>query len=243
MCFICDGPGGGLRIFRLQRPHPLGSRGLLGAVMSVQRRCLDVVQQAARVGTDQMHLCADGGRRRPESDEIGHGGQRSHEVGAPSVSVGLDVLPEVSLGTLRSIDQTVGGVSQGDHLRNREIDAILDGEEDSLISLISRDSDSLMDLLAVGQQTSLDAAIDERRSIDGADVEGHVGTVPQHVDDAVDVRTGDLELGDAEVEVLAGFDQSLLLDAEVGSTVELDELLDAHVTEHQLVAFSFDLLL
>lgn len=203
------------------------------ALADVRRRTR-VRQQAARPGVVVVHLRADRRSRRPERQGVGHRGERRHEVGAPRTAVVLDVLPEVALGALRALDHRIGGLAQRPGLGDRHLDPVLDLEEDALVAGRLSDEDGVADLERVGQDPGGDAPFDELTGVDRTDVERLVLRIPDHVDDAADVRLRDLELRDGHLEVRERLDQLLATDTEVRGRRQLDELLDGAVAEHQL---------
>lgn len=191
-------------------------------------------QQAAGANPVEVHLRADGGRSGPERECVGQRRERLHEVGSPRRAVRLHVLPEVALGALGAVDGLGGGGAQHRALRDRVLDEVLDLEEHAGVALVDGDPDGAPDLAAAGQQPRNDALLDERVGIDDGEVEGHVVGVAQHVEHAVHVGPGDLEVRDHVVEVTHSHHQPLAPHTEVRGAGQLDVLLNLDVAEHQL---------
>lgn len=181
-----------------------------------------------------MDFGADRSRGCPEANQIDQGGVDRHEILPPGGAVGLDHGPEVSLGALWPVNHGRGRVAKLVRLSDRDLDEIVDGEEDAAVATALDDRDCIARGGAVAKQSCADATLDERVDIDDADVEGVVLRVADRVSETADVGANDLQLCDYCAEVARCLDQPGTPDTEVRAARQLDQPFDADVSEHQL---------
>lgn len=198
---------------------------------SDDRRLL--IEQAGGADSGEVDLSADDCGGRPEVDESVESRQHTHEVLPEGVPVGLDVLPEVTLRALGTIDHRSDDFGQLLRESDGLIDTVADLEEDAVVALLLDGFERRDDVLVIREHAGDDRTRDEGFGIECVQVERVVLVAAERVLDAAHERLDGVELGHDSIEVRERINQVLTADSHEAGVRE-DDVLDGDVAEHEL---------